>query len=154
MNRIIDFIQDKSVPLNEGVLYVILLIVTQSIYYVVSEHLDFYQGMIGIKSTNALIALIYRKQLKISSATNKKFSQGEIVNFVQVDSRKMQMLSETLAYTTRYPLIIVLSFIFLFYFIGLSFLAGLGVFVLAFVINLALMRVAAYLQKQYMKKQD
>lgn len=42
--------------------------------------------MIGVKSTNALISYIYKKQLKVSSATNKKFSQGEIVNFVQVDA--------------------------------------------------------------------
>jgi hypothetical protein len=38
--------------------------------------------MIGSKSTNALIALIYDKQLKISSATNKMFTQGEIITFV------------------------------------------------------------------------
>ena len=59
-----------------------LLILTQSFYYIVSEHLDFYQRMIGVRSTNAMIALIYEKQLKISSATNKKFTQGEIVNFI------------------------------------------------------------------------
>jgi hypothetical protein len=38
--------------------------------------------MIGVKSTNAMISLIYQKQLKISSSGNKKFSQGEIVNFI------------------------------------------------------------------------
>jgi hypothetical protein len=38
--------------------------------------------MIGAKSTNALIGLIYEKQLKISAATNKSFSQGEIITFV------------------------------------------------------------------------
>ena len=46
------------------------------------EHIGFYQRMIGVKSTNALVAMIFKKQLKLSSATNKSFSQGEIVNFV------------------------------------------------------------------------
>jgi hypothetical protein len=55
-------------------MFVGLLILTQSLYYIVSEHLDFYQRMIGVRSTNAMIALIYEKQLKISSATNKKFT--------------------------------------------------------------------------------
>ena len=67
--------------------------------------------MLGIKSTNAMIALIYRKQLKLSSATNKTFSQGEIVNFVQVDAQKMQMISENLAYIARYPLTFVVCLV-------------------------------------------
>lgn len=38
--------------------------------------------MIGAKSTNALIGLIFCKQLKLSPATNKDFTQGEIITFV------------------------------------------------------------------------
>ena len=45
--------------------------------------------MIGCKQTNALVALIYEKQFKISTATNKRFSSGEMVNFVQVDAMKL-----------------------------------------------------------------
>ena len=37
--------------------------------------------MVGCNSTNALIGLIYKKQLKMSNATNKNFSAGEIINF-------------------------------------------------------------------------
>ena len=42
--------------------------------------------MVGAKSTNALIGVVYEKQLRISPATNKIFSNGEIVTFVQVDA--------------------------------------------------------------------
>lgn len=49
--------------------------------------------MIGVKSTNALIAMIYEKQLRVTSATNKKFSSGEMINFIQVDAVKMQLLA-------------------------------------------------------------
>jgi len=62
------------VPVEHGLYYVGLLILTQALFYLISEHLDFYQRMIGVKSTNAMIALIYHKQLKISSATNKRFA--------------------------------------------------------------------------------
>ena len=63
-------------------LLIFLLVLTQGIAYFMSEHIQFYQRMIGVKTTNALIAMIYEKQLKISSATNKRFSSGEIINFV------------------------------------------------------------------------
>ena len=108
--------------------------------------------MIGVKSTNAVIALIYEKQLKISSATNKKFAQGEIVNFIQVDAQKLQLISENMAYIAKYPIVFVVCFALLYYYIGLSFLAGLLVFVIAFVINTFISRMSARLQKEYMRR--
>ena len=45
--------------------------------------------MTGYKATNALIAMILEKQFKISAATNKTFTAGEMINFVQVDSGKI-----------------------------------------------------------------
>jgi hypothetical protein len=63
IKKIIDFINDDHPGKNtwDGLTYVILLVVTQSLYYVISEHLDFRQRMIGVKSTNAMISLIYQK---------------------------------------------------------------------------------------------
>ena len=110
--------------------------------------------MIGVKSTNAMISLIYQKQLKISSSGNKKFSQGEIVNFIQVDAQKMQLISENLAYMAKYPIVFTVCFFLLSMYIGASFLAGLGVFLIAFVINTFLSKLQARLQKVYMKKTD
>ena len=40
------------------------------------------QNMVGARSTNALVGIVYEKQLKLSPATNKIFSNGEIVTFV------------------------------------------------------------------------
>jgi ABC-type transport system involved in cytochrome bd biosynthesis fused ATPase/permease subunit len=108
--------------------------------------------MIGVKSTNAMIALIYEKQLKISSATNKKFTQGEIVNFIQVDAQKLQLISENLAYMAKYPIVFLICFTLLFFYIGPSFFAGLFVFLIAFVINTFISKMSARLQKEYMKR--
>ena len=61
--------------------------------YFITEHITFFARITGNKSTNALIAIIYSKTFAISSATNKKFSQGQLVNFVQVDALKLQLLT-------------------------------------------------------------
>ena len=63
VKQIIDYINssDPNLHVSDGLFYVALLVASQSIYYIVSEHLDFYQRMIGVKSTNAMIALIYQK---------------------------------------------------------------------------------------------
>jgi hypothetical protein len=108
--------------------------------------------MIGCKQTNALVSLIYEKQFKITSATNKRFSSGEMVNFVQVDAMKLQMFSQTLPYVMKLPLLLVICFIILFAYLGKSFLAGIAIFILAFVTNLSLGRIQAKLQKVFMRK--
>ena len=48
----------------------------------------------GINASNALISLIYEKSLRISSATNKNYKKGDIVNFISVDAKKLVFLSE------------------------------------------------------------
>jgi len=44
IKKIIDFISKGSSdqPVSEGLTYVFILILTQSLYYVISEHLDFF----------------------------------------------------------------------------------------------------------------
>jgi ABC-type multidrug transport system fused ATPase/permease subunit len=88
IKRIITFLESdpETSPKEEGLILVGLLIASQFISRMIDEHLSRYQRMIGVQSTNAMVALIYSKELKVSSATNKRFSQGEIVNFVQVDA--------------------------------------------------------------------
>lgn len=41
---------------------------------------------LGMKASNAVRAMIYRKALRITPSTNKHFNSGEIINFVQNDS--------------------------------------------------------------------
>jgi hypothetical protein len=50
--------------------------------------------------------------------------------------------------------VIFSCFIFLFNFLGLSFLSGVGVFAVAFLINIFMTRLSARLQKRYMACKD
>lgn len=68
--------------IKEGVYYSLALILTQLASYVASEHLSYFNVMTGRRSSNAVIAAIYEKYSYISSATNKEFSSGQIINFV------------------------------------------------------------------------
>lgn len=71
-----------------GVYYSLALVFSQLIAYMCQEHLFYMQILTGYKSANLVNAVVYRKHAKISTATNKEFNQGEVVNFVQVDSQK------------------------------------------------------------------
>ena len=82
IKRTIEFIQDPEEEVWIGITLITTLVISQSILYIIVDHIDYYQRIIGVKSTNALISLIYKKSLKVSNATNKRFQAGEVVNFV------------------------------------------------------------------------
>ena len=69
-----------------GVIYAGALCGTQILNYLLMEHMSYFNVLTGRRSSNAVIAFIYEKYSRISAATNKDFSSGQIVNFVQVDA--------------------------------------------------------------------
>jgi ABC-type multidrug transport system fused ATPase/permease subunit len=82
LRNIILFIQNKEADTTYGVTLLSILMVSQGISFFIREHMTLYQRMTGFKATNALIAMILEKQFKVSPATNKTFTQGELINFV------------------------------------------------------------------------
>jgi len=68
-----------------------------------------------------------------------------MINFIQVDAVKMQLLAQTLPYVMRLPMLIVVCIIVLFIYLGLSFFAGLGVFAITFLTNTVLGKLSAKL---------
>ena len=65
-----------------GVIYSGILIGTQLLSYILEEHMSYFNIQTGRRTANAVIAFVYEKYSKISPATNKDFSSGQIVNFV------------------------------------------------------------------------
>jgi len=76
------------------------------------------------------------------------------VNFVQVDAQQLNYLTAELASIAKMPILFVFSFAFLFYFLGLSFFAGIGVFLIAFLLNMFLGKVDATLYQKLMERKD
>ena len=74
LRRLILFIRNREDETFNGIMLVLLLSLSQGMAYLITEHIAFYARMTGCKSTNAMIAMIYDKTFRISSATNKKFS--------------------------------------------------------------------------------
>lgn len=101
-----------------------------------------------------MIALIFNKQTRLSHATNKKFKQGEIVNFVQADAESMIGFYFSMGSVSTIPIVLIYSFSYLFYLLGLSFLAGLSVFFIALFFNAILGLVIEKVDTKLMKAKD
>ena len=127
---------------------------TQATAYLISEHVVYYTRMLGSKATNALAAMIFNKSLKLSPATNKQFGPVQVVNFVQVDAVKMQLLTGQAPMILRLPFVIVICFLVLLAYLGWAFLAAIVLFIVTFSVNMYLSRVQARLNKQFLVLQD
>ena len=140
--KLTDFIKEGDADqeltwenVKPGVIYSALLCGTQLLSYLLGEHMSYYNVLTGRRSSNAVIAFVYQKYSSISSATNKDFSSGEIVNFVQVDAQRLFWISYQISSVVQIPFIFLTAFALSFYVFGLSFFAGVAVFACAFVSN-------------------
>ena len=76
------------------------------------------------------------------------------MNFVQVDAQKLFLISYQISNIVQIPFIFITAFGLSFYYFGLSFFAGLAVFIFAFVANFAVGRWMRTLQKDVMRSKD
>ena len=78
--------------------------------------------------------MIYDKLLKISPATNKEFTQGDIINFIQVDSKQIINLAQKLPKISWFPLLLIIGTAMLFY-LSYAMYAGIIALVIGSYVN-------------------
>ncbi|KIN05934.1 hypothetical protein OIDMADRAFT_154548 [Oidiodendron maius Zn] len=108
----------------------------------------------GMRIKTALTAAIYSKSLKLSNEGRASKSTGDIVNYMAVDTQRLQDLTQFAQQLWSAPYQIVLCMISLYQLVGLSMLAGVGAMILMIPINGLIARLMKRLQKKQMKNKD
>ena len=98
------------------------------------HHTKFNSEISGVRAENAVSALIYDKVTKSSIFMKSQISEGEILNFIQVDAEKLNYLFTSLPAIIVIPVNIVISFYALFKFFGLVFFVGIGILIVLIII--------------------
>ena len=98
------------------------------------HHTKFNSEISGTRAENAISALIYEKVTKSSIFIKNQISEGEIINYIQVDAEKLNYLFTSLPAIIVIPVNIVISFYALFKFFGLTFFAGIGTLIVLIII--------------------
>ncbi|XP_023329650.1 multidrug resistance-associated protein 1 [Eurytemora carolleeae] len=132
----VQFISDQDVPLWRGYFYAIVM----ALFNFVAVMLD-HQGLRLVcisanQMMTAVTAAVYRKSLRLSNLARQKFTTGEITNFMSVDAKR---LIETIPFSYFIfisPFEIVICLVLIYYNIGVSMFAGIGVLVIVIPINL------------------
>jgi ATP-binding cassette, subfamily C (CFTR/MRP), member 1 len=105
----------------------------------------------GMRIKTALTAAIYSKSLKLSNEGRASKSTGDIVNYMAVDTQRLQDLTQYGQQLWSAPFQIIFCMISLYQLVGLSMLAGVGAMILMIPINGLIARLMKKLQKEQMK---
>lgn len=108
----------------------------------------------GMRVKSSMTALIYSKSMKLSNEGRAAKSTGDIVNYMAVDTERLQDLTQYGQMLWSAPFQITLCMISLYQLVGLSMLAGVGAMILMIPVNGLIARLMKRLQKEQMKNKD
>jgi ATP-binding cassette, subfamily C (CFTR/MRP), member 2 len=144
--------EDKGIAYGLGL--VAAYVTVDVIQSIVWQRAAFLQDLLGIRANHGLVSLIYEKILRLSSATNKEFSQGEIINFIDVDVEQINHLAYIFPLVARLPIQLLFSLSFLFYYFGVTLFTAVGVGLAFSLVNFICAKLRANLQEKILKVKD
>lgn len=108
----------------------------------------------GMRVKTALTSMIYAKSMRLSNEGRASKSTGDIVNYMAVDTQRLQDLTQYGQMLWSAPFQIVLCMLSLYQLVGISMLAGVAAMLLMVPINGLIARIMKNLQKKQMKNKD
>ena len=108
----------------------------------------------GMRVKSSLTAMIYAKSMKLSNEGRAAKSTGDIVNYMAVDTQRLQDLTQYGQMLWSAPFQIILCMASLYQLVGISMLAGVGAMILMIPVNGLIARIMKNLQKKQMKNKD
>ncbi|GAB7347940.1 hypothetical protein MBLNU459_g5452t1 [Dothideomycetes sp. NU459] len=108
----------------------------------------------GMRIRSALTAAIYQKSMRLSNEGRSSKSTGDIVNYMAVDTQRLQDLAQYGMQLWSAPFQITLCMVSLYQLVGVSMFAGVGAMIAMIPINGVIARISKNLQKKQMKNKD
>ncbi|WJX92060.1 ATP-binding cassette sub- C member 8 [Trifolium repens] len=150
----VNYSHRTKIDLKEGLSIVGILILTKLFESFSQRHWFFNSRRSGMKMRSALMAAVYRKQLKLSSSARTRHSAGEIVNYIAVDAYRMGEFPWWFHITWSSALQLVLSTVILFGVVGIGALPGLVPLLICGLLNVPFARILQNCQSHFMIAQD
>ncbi|XP_022853743.1 ABC transporter C family member 10-like [Olea europaea var. sylvestris] len=154
LNAFIKIAEGKASFEYEGYLLVVILFFTKIIESLSQRQWYFRMRLIGLKVRSLLIAAVYEKQLRLSNAAKLMHSNGEIMNYVNVDAYRIGEFPYWFHQSWTPILQLGLALIILVRAVGLATIASLVVIILTVVCNVPLAKLQHKFQLKLMLAQD
>ncbi|KAK2141179.1 hypothetical protein LSH36_1142g00052 [Paralvinella palmiformis] len=154
LRKLIQFSEDREVPVYSGVVYAFLLLVASVVKCLLFHHMIIIQDKQGQCISTAVMAMVYKKSLKLTPDARKESTTGEIVNLMSSDCNGYFALMTVLRTICNLPFHIVLTMVALWGLLGPSSMVGLLVILIIIPVNLFIARIRKRIEVKRKKIKD
>ncbi|CAL8093841.1 unnamed protein product [Calicophoron daubneyi] len=159
VSRLINFVEARNsgsatVYIWHGYLYagvLTLLVILRTLFHQQHVHLNF---SVGMNVRSAVVGLVYRKALRLSSRARQSYTIGEIVNLMSVDAMMLENTSVQLHALWETPLTTVICFVLAYNQLGWPVAISLAVAVSLIPLNTFIANKTKALQVKLMRFRD
>ena len=89
LNLLVSYMEKKDEPEKNGYIYASGLFAVTLLGSLFSTQFDYNCQVVGLKIRTSVITTIYRKSLSVSNVSVKKFTTGQITNFMSTDTDRI-----------------------------------------------------------------
>ncbi|XP_055772481.1 multidrug resistance-associated protein 1-like, partial [Salvelinus fontinalis] len=154
LSLLLGFMSDQDSDLWKGFMFAFLLFLLSSLQSLFNHQYMYSCFTVGMRVKTAVMGLVYRKSLVISSAARQSCTVGQIVNLVSADTQKLMDMVVYFNAVWVAPIEIALCLFFLWQLLGPSALAGIATVILIFPLNGFIAKMRSKLQEVQMRYTD
>ncbi|KAL2087062.1 hypothetical protein ACEWY4_018121 [Coilia grayii] len=154
LSLLLGFMNERDAPLWKGYFYASLMFMLSCLQSLFNHQYMYTCFTVGMRVKTAVMGLVYRKSLIISSAARRTCTVGEIVNLVSADTQKLMDFVVYFNAVWLAPIEITLCLFFLWQHLGPSALAGIATVILIFPLNGFIAKHRSKLQEVQLKYMD
>ncbi|KAK6934570.1 ABC transporter-like, ATP-binding domain [Dillenia turbinata] len=154
INYFVQFLNDHNKLKKDGYILASAFLVAKIVECFSQRHWFFRVQLAGLRARAALVAIIYKKGLTLSSQSRQNHTSGEIINFMSVDAERIGMFSWRLHDLWIVPLQVALALLILYKNLGLASISAFAATLLIMLINLPLGKFLRKYQENLMKVKD
>lgn len=136
LDKLISFIKDREQNILVGLFYTALLFICSLIQSFVLQHYFHRMFIVGTRIRTALMNVIYKKSLKLSTSARKLATVGEMTNLLAVNAQSFAELTTYLNILWSAPFQICVCVVGLWRYLGAASLFGVGTMVFFIPLNL------------------
>ena len=154
LNQLVQFVETKDSQLRDGIGYALALLFTSLLGACINIHFTNALNKLCLRIRAALISLVYRKSTTVKLNELSKFSIGEIVNYMSIDTGSIVNAFPSFHSLWSLPVQISITLYLLYQQIGISFLVGVGFVIILIPINKFLSDYIGKVQSKLMVYKD
>ncbi|NXJ48792.1 MRP7 protein, partial [Spizaetus tyrannus] len=154
LNLLVNFMESRQEPLSHGVLYALGLFAGSFLGALLRNQFSYEVNKVTLMVRAAIVSAIYRKALCVGSTSLTRFTVGEIVNFMSVDTGRLVNFCLSFHEVWSLPFQFAITLYLLYQQVGVAFLGGLALALLLVPINKVIANRIMMNNKEMLKHKD